>query len=84
MQRQVELMRRLFECGVSSFGSCWGIQIAAVALGGAVEISPQGREVGIGRKVSMTAEGRAHPMYTGKKSVFEAFMSHSDEVGGVT
>ncbi|KAH8054384.1 glutamine amidotransferase class-I [Aureococcus anophagefferens] len=44
--RQVDLMRRTFDCGVSSFGSCWGIQIAAVALGGRVELSPNGREVG--------------------------------------
>jgi GMP synthase (glutamine-hydrolysing) len=73
-------MRRTFDCGVSSFGSCWGVQIAAVALGGTVALSPKGREVGIGRKVSLTPEGRGHPMYTGKKSCFHAFMSHGDEV----
>jgi GMP synthase (glutamine-hydrolysing) len=73
-------MKDTFECGVSSFGSCWALQIAAVALGGAVELNPKGREVGIGRKVSMTPEGRSHPMFTGKKSVFECFMSHGDEV----
>jgi len=78
--RQVDLMRRTFDCGVSSFGSCWGVQIAAVALGGTVALSPKGREVGIGRKVSLTPEGRGHPMYTGKKSCFHAFMSHGDEV----
>ncbi|KAH8050394.1 glutamine amidotransferase class-I [Aureococcus anophagefferens] len=81
--RQVDLMRRTFDCGVSSFGSCWGIQIAAVALGGRVELSPNGREVGFGRKVALTPEGRGHPMYAGKKSCFHAFMSHSDEVSVV-
>lgn len=25
--RQVELMKRTFDCGVSAFGSCWGIQV---------------------------------------------------------
>ena len=69
--RQVDLMKQLFDNRVSSFGSCWGIQIAAVALGGTVELSPKGREVGIGRKVSLTAEGRSHPMFAGKKAVFE-------------
>jgi GMP synthase (glutamine-hydrolysing) len=69
-------MKDTFACGVSSFGSCWALQIAAVALGGKVELNPKGREVGIGRKVSMTPEGRAHPMFAGKKSVFECFMSH--------
>ena len=78
--RQVDLMARTFEQGVSSFGSCWGVQIAAIALGGTVELNPLGREVGVGQKVALTAEGRGHPMFAGKKSVFSAFMSHSDEV----
>ena len=81
IDRQLELMERTFACGVSSFGSCWGLQVAAQALGGQVEpIGNRGREVGIGRKITMTAEGRGHPMFAGKKSVYEAFMSHGDEV----
>jgi len=79
-RRQVQIMQLLFENHITTFGSCWGIQIAAVALNGTVELNPRGREVGIGRKVSLTAEGRDHPMFAGKKAVFEAFMSHSDEV----
>eukprot|EP00940_MAST-03C_sp_MAST-3C-sp2_P002128 g2128.t1 len=78
--RQVEIMRRLFQNDVSCFGSCWGIQIAAVALDGKVELNPKGREVGVGRKIMLTVEGQKHPMFDGKKTVFEAFMSHSDEV----
>jgi GMP synthase (glutamine-hydrolysing) len=78
--RQVELMRQTFRCGVSSFGSCWGIQIAAVALGGAVELNPRGREVGIGRTIALTPEGRGHPMFAGKKACFQAYESHGDEV----
>lgn len=82
VHRQVELMGRTFACGVSSFGSCWGLQIAAQALGGAgaVGLSPKGREVGVGRKIALTPEGRAHPMFWNKPTVFEAFESHSDEV----
>lgn len=78
--RQIELMARTFDCGVSSFGSCWGLQIAAVALGGKVELNPKGREVGVGRKIMLSDEGRDHDMFRGKKTTFEAFESHSDEV----
>ena len=56
-------MARTFETGVSSFGSCWGLQIAAVACGGKVELNPNGREVGVGRKVMLSGEGRDHPMF---------------------
>jgi len=78
--RQVALVKRCFDLNVSCFGSCWGIQIAAIAAGGAVVPSPLGREVGPGRMVCMTDTGAAHPMYAGKSRVFEAFMSHGDEV----
>ena len=36
--------------------------------------------MGLARKISLTPEGRAHPMYEGKASVFDAFTSHVDEV----
>lgn len=81
--RQINIMKDLFRNEISTFGSCWGIQIAAVATGGRVALSPKGREVGIGRKISLTPEGRKHPMFEGKKATFEAFMSHSDEVVSV-
>jgi GMP synthase (glutamine-hydrolysing) len=78
--RQLDLFRLAIEAEVSLFGSCWGLQVAAQALGGLVEKNPLGREVGCGRKISLTSEGQAHVMFAGKKRVFEAFMSHSDEV----
>ena len=34
VSRQMELARNAYEVGVPSFGSCWGIQIAAVTAGG--------------------------------------------------
>ena len=77
---QVDLARRAYEQGVPSFGSCWGAQIAVVAAGGQVRPHPQGREMGIARKISLTPEGRAHPLYEGKPSVFDGFISHVDEV----
>ncbi|MFQ5936062.1 MAG: type 1 glutamine amidotransferase [Acidiferrobacterales bacterium] len=77
---QIELAKAAFEAGVPSFGSCWAAQIAVVAAGGQVAANPRGREMGIARKISLTTEGRAHPLYTGKTNVFDAFISHEDEV----
>jgi len=78
--KQIELTHQCFDKQVPCFGSCWGLQIIAQAAGAKVELNPRGREYGIGRKISLTSEGRAHAMFEGKKSTFDAFISHSDEV----
>jgi len=77
---QIEFAREAFRAGVPSFGSCWAAQIAVVAAGGRCAPNPRGREMGVARKIALTAEGRAHPMYEGKSGVFDAFISHVDEV----
>jgi GMP synthase (glutamine-hydrolysing) len=80
VRRMIELARKIYEVGVPSYGSCWALQIAAVAAGGEVKLNPKGREMGIARKISLNPEGRAHPFYQGKAPVFDAFISHYDEV----
>ena len=77
---QIELARAGFEAGVPSFGSCWAAQIAVVAAGGTCRPNPNGREMGVARKIQLTPEGRGHPMYEGKAGVFDAFISHVDEI----
>ncbi len=77
---QIEFAKAAYGAKVPSFGSCWAAQIAVVAAGGRCDVNPRGREMGIARKITLTPEGRAHPLYTGKKSVFDAFISHDDEV----
>jgi GMP synthase (glutamine-hydrolysing) len=77
---QIDFAKAAFTAQVPSFGSCWAAQIAVVAAGGVCAANPKGREMGIARKISLTPEGRAHPLYTGKKTVFDAFISHDDEV----
>jgi GMP synthase (glutamine-hydrolysing) len=77
---QIDLTRRAFAAGIPSFGSCWAAQIAVVAAGGRVAANPNGREMGIARKITLTPEGRGHPLYAGKPSVFDAFISHDDEM----
>ncbi|MEQ1611729.1 MAG: type 1 glutamine amidotransferase [Hyphomicrobiaceae bacterium] len=77
---QIELARTVFQSGVPCFGSCWGLQVMAVALGGKVHLNPKGYEIGVARQIRLTDEGRAHPMYDGKASVFDAVCVHQDEV----
>jgi GMP synthase (glutamine-hydrolysing) len=77
---QIELAQAAFAARVPSFGSCWAAQIAVAAAGGIVRANPRGREMGIARKIGLTPEGRAHPLYIGKASVFDAFISHVDEI----
>lgn len=80
VRSQIEFCRAAFAAGVPSFGSCWALQIAVVAAGGLCRANPNGREMGIARKILLTPEGRSHPLYVGKPSVFDAFISHEDEV----
>ena len=77
---QIEFARAAFEAGIPSFGSCWAAQIAVVATGGRCAANPRGREMGIARKIALTGDGRGHPLYIGKPRVFDAFISHEDEI----
>ncbi|WP_020180374.1 type 1 glutamine amidotransferase [Methylopila sp. M107] len=77
---QVEFARAVYAAGAPFFGSCWGLQVAAVAAGGEVKLNPQGREIGIARSIRLTAEGLMHPMHEGRREVFDAPAIHSDEV----
>jgi GMP synthase (glutamine-hydrolysing) len=77
---QIELAREVLRARTPLFGSCWGLQVITVAAGGVVRVNPKGRELGIGRKITLTPDGRDHPMYAGKAAVFDALTVHLDEV----
>jgi GMP synthase (glutamine-hydrolysing) len=78
--RQVAFMRELFTRGLPTFGSCWGLQVAAVAAGGEVGPNPRGREVAFARKIVLTEAGRAHPLHAGREPCFDAPAIHGDEI----
>jgi GMP synthase (glutamine-hydrolysing) len=80
IDRQIQLVTATLAAGLPFFGSCWGLQVAAVAAGGRVEANPLGREFGYGRRIALTPEGRRHPMFAGKPEVFEAPTIHRDVV----
>jgi GMP synthase (glutamine-hydrolysing) len=78
--RQVELMRAVYGSQTPAFGSCWGIQIGAVAAGGDVRRNPAGREIGFARRLVPTASGRGHPMLAGRPASYDAPAIHLDTV----
>ncbi len=73
-------MQRVFEAGTPSFGSCAGLQIAAVAAGGKTAPRSKGMEAGFARDITMTQEGLSHPMLAGRPLVFDAPAMHSSVV----
>jgi GMP synthase (glutamine-hydrolysing) len=77
---QIELAREVLRARTPLFGSCWGLQVITVATGGVVRANPKGRELGIGRKIALTPQGRDHPMFAGKAAVFDAVTVHLDEI----
>jgi len=80
VKAQIDFQREVFSAGVPSFGSCWAAQIAVVAAGGHCAAHPHGREMFVARKIALTPEGRGHPLYRDKKTVFDAWISHDDEI----
>ena len=80
VKHQVDFARAAFDSGVPCFGSCWGLQVMTVALGGRVHLHPKGFEFGVARQITLNETGRTHPMYQGKRAVFDALCSHQDEV----
>jgi GMP synthase (glutamine-hydrolysing) len=78
--RQVDLMRAVYASGTPAFGSCWGIQVGAVAAGGDVRANPKGREVGFARRLVPTEAGRAHPMLAGRPAAYDAPAIHLDAI----
>lgn len=78
---QVSAMREGFASRVPMFGSCWGMQIGAVAVGIQCERNQQhGREQGVSQAIGLTAAGKAHPFMRGKQASFDAPTAHTDHV----
>lgn len=78
--RQIDLMRAIYASRTPCFGSCWGLQVAAVAADGDVRQNPLGREVGFARRLAPTEAGRAHPLLAGRPAAYDAPAIHLDMV----
>ena len=80
VSRQIDFARSAFALGLPVWGSCWGLQLATVALGGSVRRNPRGRELAIARAIALTEAGRNHPLLASRSPVFDALCSHLDEI----
>lgn len=80
VRTQVDLARRALETSTPIFGSCWGLQITAIAAGGTVAPARNGREIVVARDIELTEAGRSHPMFSGKPARFDAIAVHADEI----
>ena len=78
--RQIDFARAAFAIGVPVWGSCWGLQLAVVALGGSVRRNPRGRELPIARAITVSQVGQSHPLLRSRPAVFDALCSHLDEI----
>ncbi len=80
VEAQASLVRGAFESGVPGFGSCWGLQIMCLALGGEVRLNPKGREVPFGRAITPNDAGARHALFKGRPASFDTVAIHMDEV----
>ena len=74
-----ELIRALVAEGRPLFGSCYGHQAIALALGGRVATDPAREEVGT-FEIELTAEGRRDPLLAGMPGRFAVHLGHHDVV----
>lgn len=77
---QIDLLLDFAKTGKPILGSCWGLQIAAVAAGGKVGPSDNGRELGVARKIQLTSQGSEHAFMQNKPVFYDAPCIHYDEV----
>jgi len=70
----------VFARGIPVLGSCWGLQVGAMVLGGDVAASDRGYELALARHIRTTEAGAVHPFHSGRPASFDAVCIHRDEV----
>lgn len=78
-ERTANWLRGIIGAGVPVLGVCYGHQLMAYALGGAVDYHPQGSEVGQ-IAVSLNDAARHDPLLEGLPNSFDTFLSHEQSV----
>ena len=73
-------MERVFESGTPSFGSCAGLQIAAVSAGGSVRARTGRMEAGFARGIWPTEAGTGHFLLRGRPGAWDAPAMHASMV----
>ncbi len=75
----LDFVRQAVDRQIPTFGSCWGHQVIARALGGRVVYDPDHSELGCGW-VELTEAGRTDPLFHRFSRRFRANMGHHDRV----
>lgn len=75
-----DVVRRWVDEDRPFFGSCWGHQFLAAALGGTVVVDLANKEVGT-RAIELTSEGRRDPLFDGLPERFAVQLGHHDRIG---
>lgn len=79
MDSALDLIRHAHDASIPTFGSCWGHQLIARALGGKVEHDPEKAELGC-HHVRLTEAGRQDELFGSFPDSFLANMGHHDRV----
>ena len=79
LDRALDAMRALVDSGKPTFGSCWGFQAIARAVGGEVVTDMDRAEVGT-FEIQLTAAGRSDPVVGPLGASFMAQVGHQDRV----
>ncbi len=75
----LESLRVVHDSQKPTFGSCWGFQAMARAMGGKVIHDLNRAELGV-HHVTLTAEGREDPVFGPSGPVLQGLMGHEDTV----
>jgi GMP synthase (glutamine-hydrolysing) len=75
-----QTLEKMFELGKPILGSCNGLQLANVVLGGQCGPAPKGKEIGIARDINITPEALSHPIHRGRNQQFSALCVHRDHI----
>ena len=77
---QRKAIKTVFVRGIASWGSCNGLQLAAVVLGGSVQEFPNGLEEGAAQTTRKTDAEKAHLAFKGRPDSYFAPCIHRKEV----
>jgi GMP synthase (glutamine-hydrolysing) len=78
-ERSADWLRSAAQDGKPLFGICYGHQLIAHALGGAVDYNPRGREMGT-VSVRLAADAAQDPLFSGLPAQFPAQATHRQTV----
>lgn len=65
------------------FGSCNGLLLATVILGGECRAAPMGMEIGLACNITLSSVGQSHPLHRGRVEPFCALSIHRDQVSKI-